>query len=81
MKPNKNINVAAPCANNVSSQQTNMYDVLLRAVEMDIENVKMAAGTGTVVPLVSPAFSQLLDSKQGENDKEETHTEPLFKEP
>ncbi len=62
MKQNRTNNIANIILN-TGFFQSEFYDLFLRATEIDLENIKMVSGTGTVIELISPSLIAIIDNE------------------
>ena len=60
MKQAKNVNSPNMLCN-INASQNDYYDIFIRAIEIDLENIKAAAGTGVAIKLISPSLTPFFE--------------------
>lgn len=61
MRQHRDTNIANMSMNIHS--QIDFYDTFMRAIEIDLENIKIASNTSMAIDLISPLLGHLIENK------------------
>lgn len=65
MKQNSKINTSDNILN-ITAPQGEFYDLFLRAIEIDLENIEIISKTGASIELISPSLIGSIDHNTGD---------------
>lgn len=67
MNQDNAINIANVITNTRYCQNDDYYNLFLRATEIDLESIKVALRTGTIIDLISPSLKEILNEKANQD--------------